>query len=146
MVSKELVSCEVTKKTRRRRRRAGRAVKRRARKLAAVTVTTVVKSSPVKCAVHAFLLKYQSALRKVPTQLPPKIHAGPPSTRVKRVSWRKFVIPIIRNLNINGKTKLTMSYLTDNKVKKGSTFKFKQELILCVKIRFYFYFTLPIIK
>lgn len=91
MVSKE-VSCEVTKKGRRRRRRAGRAAKRRARKLAALAVTPVDKSSPVKCAVHAFLLKYQSALRKVPTQLPPKIHAGPPSKRVKRVSWRKFVI------------------------------------------------------
>lgn len=33
-----------------------------------------------------------------------------------------------------------MSYLTDNKVKKGSTFKYKQELILCVIIGFYFYF------
>lgn len=92
MVSKELVSCEVTKKGRRRRRRAGRAAKRRARKSAALAVTTGDKSSPVKCAVHTFLLKYQSALRKVPTQLPPKIHAGPPSKRVKRVSWRKFVI------------------------------------------------------
>ncbi|XP_047538504.1 eukaryotic translation initiation factor 4E transporter-like isoform X5 [Vanessa atalanta] len=89
MVSKEVMS-EVTKKGRRRRRRAGsRASKRRARKLAAMAVATPVeKSSPVKCAVHAFLLRYQSALRKVPMQLPPKVHAGPPSKRVKRVSWR----------------------------------------------------------
>ncbi|XP_064074281.1 eukaryotic translation initiation factor 4E transporter-like isoform X4 [Vanessa tameamea] len=89
MVSKEVMS-EVAKKGRRRRRRAGsRASKRRARKLAAMAVATPVeKSSPVKCAVHAFLLRYQSALRKVPMQLPPKVHAGPPSKRVKRVSWR----------------------------------------------------------
>lgn len=93
MVSKD-VNSEVTKKGRRRRRKAGsRASKRRARKLAAMGLVSPAEkiSSPVKCAVHAFLLKYQSALRKVPTQLPPRVHAGPPSRRVKRVSWRKLM-------------------------------------------------------
>ncbi|XP_026333784.1 eukaryotic translation initiation factor 4E transporter-like isoform X2 [Hyposmocoma kahamanoa] len=83
---------EVMKKSRRRRRRAGsRAAKRRARK-ANMTLTISSASdniiSPVKCAVHAFLLRYQSALRKVPAHIPPRVHAGPPSKRVKRVSWR----------------------------------------------------------
>lgn len=86
---------DVVKKNRRRRRRAGsRAAKRRARRNSAAAVvssslTTDRFISPVKCAVHTFLLKYQSAMRKIPSQLPPKIHAGPPTKRVKRVSWRK---------------------------------------------------------
>lgn len=89
---------EVTKKSRRsrrRRRRAGsRAAKRRARK-ANVTLTISASAtdniiSPMKCAVHAFLLRYQSALRKVPAHIPPRVYAGPPSKRVKRVSWRKW--------------------------------------------------------
>lgn len=82
------------KKKSRRRRSSGRKIKRRRARKSSNPVTTVtVKApvqnfaSPVKCAVHAFLFKYQSALRKVPTQLPPKVHAGPPSKRVKRVSW-----------------------------------------------------------
>lgn len=88
---------EVPKKGRRRTRRAGtRAARRRARRssatLAAVTATIAPEKiiSPTKCAVHAFLLKYQSAMRKIPAQLPPKVHAGPPTKRVKRVSWRKL--------------------------------------------------------
>lgn len=93
MVSKEketpVQAAELTKKSRRRKRRAGsRAAKRRARKTA-TSVVGAQEASPMKCAVHAFLMRYQSALRKVPTHLPPKIHAGPPSKRVKRVSWRK---------------------------------------------------------
>lgn len=110
MVSKEAQPpvVEVSKKSRRRGRRAGsragsRAAKRRARKassqtIAAAAIATSIPEklgSPAKCAVHAFLLKYQSAMRKIPAQLPPKVHAGPPiphgppSKRVKRVSWRK---------------------------------------------------------
>ncbi|XP_041971760.1 eukaryotic translation initiation factor 4E transporter-like isoform X2 [Aricia agestis] len=85
MISKEVQS-EGMKKGRRRRRSArSRAAKRRARKMA----DRAGDISPVKCAVHVFLMKYQSALRKVPTQLPPKVHAGPPTKRVKRVSWRE---------------------------------------------------------
>lgn len=81
---------EVVKKGRRRTRRAGsRAARRRARKSSA-TLVAVTASSPAKCAVHAFLLKYQSAMRKIPAQLPPRVHAGPPTKRVKRVSWRKL--------------------------------------------------------
>ncbi|KPI99087.1 hypothetical protein RR46_10405 [Papilio xuthus] len=38
--------------------------------------------------MHAFVLRYRSALRKVPTQMPPHVRAGPPTKRVKRVSWR----------------------------------------------------------
>lgn len=94
MVSKDVQppAAEVLKKGRRRRRRAGsRTSKRRARKSAASNGGTALGPvvSPMKCAVHAFLMRYQSALRKVPTQIPPKIHAGPPTKRVKRVSWRK---------------------------------------------------------
>ncbi|KAJ2940301.1 hypothetical protein O0L34_g11874 [Tuta absoluta] len=96
MVSKEAsVAVEATKKGRRRRRRAGsRAAKRRARKTslpktaALANLPSDYMASPVKCAVHAFLQRYQSALRRVPAHLPPRIHAGPPSKRVKRVSWR----------------------------------------------------------
>ncbi|XP_028178296.1 uncharacterized protein LOC114365819 [Ostrinia furnacalis] len=81
---------DVSKKGKRRRRRAGsRSAKRRARKTAASAGLTGPVMSPMKCAVHAFLMRYQSALRRVPAQIPPKIHAGPPSKRVKRVSWRK---------------------------------------------------------
>lgn len=93
MASKEVSACDVMKKGRRRRRRAGaRAAKKRARKAAALKTTSLSQAvddvlSPIKCAVHAFLLQYQSALRKVPSQLPPRVHAGPPSKRVKRVSW-----------------------------------------------------------
>lgn len=85
---------EVTKKNKRRRHRTGsRAARRRARK-ANVTLTISASApdniiSPVKCAVHVFFLRYQSALRKVPAHVPPKVHAGPPTKRVKRVSWRK---------------------------------------------------------
>lgn len=92
MVSKETkeVPIDVPKKGgRRRRRRAGsRASKRRAKKLAIIASQEKILS-PMKCAVHTFLLKYQSALRKIPAQFPPRVHAGPPSKRVKRVSWRK---------------------------------------------------------
>lgn len=88
---------EVATKSKKRGRRAGnRAGKRRSRR-AVVTVTAVTAlpekfqySSPVNCAVHAFLMRYQSALRKVPAHLPPRVHAGPPSKRVKRVSWSKL--------------------------------------------------------
>lgn len=83
---------EVSKKRRRGRRRAGsRAAKRRARKANVTPLITSVDNivSPKKCAVHAFILRYQSALRKVPAHIPPRVHAGPPSKRVKRVSWRK---------------------------------------------------------
>lgn len=101
MVSKDIAPAagEVVKKSRRRRRRAGsRAAKRRARKNSAAVVLVAASlapekiSSPAKCAVHAFLLKYQSAMRKIPAQLPPKVHAGPPTKRVKRVSWRKCIL------------------------------------------------------
>lgn len=84
---------KVTKKTRRSRRTRSRAAKRRARKanetltLSSTALDNLI--SPMKCAVHAFILRYQSALRRVPAHIPPKIYAGPPSKRVKRVSWRK---------------------------------------------------------
>ncbi|XP_063628434.1 eukaryotic translation initiation factor 4E transporter-like [Cydia splendana] len=93
MVSKEPPLQPVEAKSKRRRRRAGnRAGKRRSRKTtvavaAVATLPSEKYSSPVKCAVHAFLMRYQSALRKVPAHLPPRVHAGPPSKRVKRVSW-----------------------------------------------------------
>lgn len=108
MVSKESAPSvgEVLKKGRRRTRRAGsRAARRRARRssttLAALTATITPEktSSPTKCAVHAFLLKYQSAMRKIPAQLPPKVHAGPPTKRVKRVSWRKLHHKVILHVN-----------------------------------------------
>ncbi|KAL4708337.1 hypothetical protein ACJJTC_018455 [Scirpophaga incertulas] len=86
---------EILKKGKRRRtRRAGsRASKRRARNSVSATSFSTLKpvdkiQSPVKCAVHTFLLRYQSALRKVPSQLPPKVNASPLRKRVKRVSWR----------------------------------------------------------
>lgn len=92
MVSKDPPQVDITKKSRRRRRRAGsRAARRRSRKISVVAAVVATQDlSPAKCAVHAFLMRYQSALRKVPTHLPPRVHAGPPSKRVKRVSWRKF--------------------------------------------------------
>lgn len=101
MVSKEVEVAppagDVLKKGRRRRRRAGsRAAKRRAARKSATSPPGGAPApvdkfvSPIKCAVHAFLLRYQSALRKVPTQLPPKVRAGPPTKRVKRVSWSKL--------------------------------------------------------
>lgn len=89
MMSKEVVlpPAGEVKKARRRGRRAGaRAAKKHARK-SSTAVTEVI--SPIKCAVHAFVLRYQSALRRVPSQMPPRVHAGPPSKRVKRVSWCK---------------------------------------------------------
>lgn len=96
MMSKEVVlPAGEVKKARRRRRRAGaRAAKKRARKSASAVATGVTLAppevtSPIKCAVHTFLLRYQSALRRIPSQLPPRVHAGPPSKRVKRVSWCK---------------------------------------------------------
>ncbi|CAH2052807.1 unnamed protein product, partial [Iphiclides podalirius] len=109
MVSKEPPAGDVAKSGRRRRRRAGsRASRRRARKVAAATAVTATAAtaaalaagpdkggpSPAKCAVHAFVLRYQSALRKVPAHLPPRVHAGPPSKRVKRVSWRELRRPL----------------------------------------------------
>lgn len=86
---------EVLKKGRRRRRRAGSRASRRRTRLSSSTASAVAsivpeKGSQASCAVHAFLLKYQSAIRMIPAQLPPKVHAGPPSKRVKRVSWRKY--------------------------------------------------------
>lgn len=96
MVSKDPPPAnETMKKGRRKRRRAGkRASRRRSSKTsAALAVAAAVSyekyTSPMKCAVHAFLLRYQTSLRKVPTSLPPKVHAGPPTKRVKRVSWCK---------------------------------------------------------
>ncbi|CAH2229486.1 jg20859 [Pararge aegeria aegeria] len=88
MMGRKEVQADVAKKGRKSRRRfAIRAAKRREKRLAATNVAVDSVPSPVKCAVHAFVLRYQSALRKVPSQLPPKIRAGPPSKRVKRVSW-----------------------------------------------------------
>lgn len=77
------------KKDNRSRRKRSRSAKARPKMVTQINPKNNMKS-PVKCAVHAFLQRYQSALRKVPSQLPPKIHAGPPSKRVKRVSWCKF--------------------------------------------------------
>ncbi|CAG9126499.1 unnamed protein product [Plutella xylostella] len=80
MVSKE-AGGEGGRRARRRRRAGARAARRRARKAEA-------EAGPARCAVHSFVLRYQAALRRVPAHLPPRVHAGPPSKRVKRVSWR----------------------------------------------------------
>ncbi|XP_048482169.1 eukaryotic translation initiation factor 4E transporter [Plutella xylostella] len=80
MVSKE-AGGEGGRRARRRRRAGARAARRRARRAEA-------EAGPARCAVHSFVLRYQAALRRVPAHLPPRVHAGPPSKRVKRVSWR----------------------------------------------------------
>lgn len=95
MVTKEIVKVEEKVdllKGRKRRRRAGtRSAKRRiARKEESLSSSFEKSLTSVTCAVHSFVMKYQSAIRKVPAHLPPNIHAGPPSKRVKRVSWSKF--------------------------------------------------------
>lgn len=93
------------KKGRRRNRRAGKRISRKRKENKSTTTTTAVVvgvakaavesiASSEQCAVHQFLLRYQSALRQVPTHLPPKVHAGPPTKRVKRVSWSKCEIII----------------------------------------------------
>lgn len=93
MMGRKEVQAEVAKKGRKRRRGrkvSARGAKTRRETKSVATVASEVLASPVKCAVHAFLFKYMSSLRKVPSQLPPKIRAGPPSKRVKRVSWSKW--------------------------------------------------------
>lgn len=91
MVSKESAPPvgEVRKKGRRRTRRSARRRSRTSSATVSASLNLEKTSSPIKCAVHTFLLKYQSAMRKIPAHLPPKVHAGPPTKRVKRVSWRK---------------------------------------------------------
>lgn len=103
LVNDTLPVGEVTKKTRRRSRRGGRkAEKRRSKNRSTTTAAAVIDrvSSPVKCAVHAFLLRYQSALRRVPSHPPPKVRAGPPSKRVKRVSWCELNFIALVNLYV----------------------------------------------
>lgn len=97
MASEESSSAvvETVKKTRRSRRAGTRLSRRRARRQAAMASVALTTNpftgavSPNKCAVHMFLFRYQTALRCIPAHLPPTVHAGPPSKRVKRVSWRK---------------------------------------------------------
>ncbi|KPJ12991.1 hypothetical protein RR48_05379 [Papilio machaon] len=86
MVSKEVCPKEASGRTRRRRRAGGRA---RRRALRAAAGGGERRQCPGKCVMHAFVLRYRSALRKVPTQMPPHVRAGPPTKRVKRVSWRE---------------------------------------------------------
>lgn len=87
MVSKEVCPKEAGGRARRRRRAGGRA---RRRALRAAAGGGERRQCPGKCVMHAFVLRYRSALRKVPTQMPPHVRAGPPTKRVKRVSWREL--------------------------------------------------------